>query len=179
MSEVHGAGVFVDAFAKASAEVPDARLVMLGDGADRDAMQRRADALVPGWVEFRGQVPGEDVAELLRAASAGLASVRPGSSYEFAHATKVFAATGCGAPVIYAGPGPCADLVREGRLGWAVAWDVDAVSAAMVEVLRAPRHDADRARTAAWTRQHASLTAVAARGAAVVLGLVGASAPRV
>ncbi len=169
MSEVHGAGVFVDAFASAAAQVPDARLVVLGDGADRPAMQQRAEQLAPGRVDFRGQVPGEEVARWLRCASAGLASVRPGSSYEFAYATKAFAVTGCGAPVLYAGPGPCADLVREGRLGWAVPWDVDAVAAAMVAALRAPRDEGRRAATAAWTRANASLTAVAARAAEQVL----------
>lgn len=169
MSEVHGARVFVEAFAKAAAEVPTARLLVLGDGAERPALQARADELVPGRATFLGQVPGEEVARHLRSARASLASVRPGGSYEFAFATKVFASTGCGTPVIYAGPGPCADLVRSGDLGWAVPWDVDAVAAAMVQALTAVPAPGDRARIAAWTREHASLDAVAARGAEQVL----------
>jgi len=166
MSEVHGAAVFVDAFAAVAADHPDARVVFLGDGTERPALTERAERLAPGRVSFRGQVPGEEVARWLRTAWAGLAAM---PHYEVAYATKMFAATACGAPVVYAGPGPCVQLVRDGELGWAVPWDVADVAAAMRQALAAAPTPSQRARIAAWTREHASLAATAARGAEEVL----------
>ncbi|NAZ81567.1 glycosyltransferase [Kineococcus sp. R8] len=174
MSEVHGAGLFVEAFARVAAAHPRARLVMFGGGVDREAMRARADALVPGRVTFPGPVPAAEVAAAFRRARAGLASLRPGGGYEFALVTKVFAATACGAPVVYAGPGPCAGLVRRHGLGWAVEHTAEAVAGAMAQALAAAPAPAERRRLAAWTRADASLTGVADRAAAAVLGVAGA-----
>jgi glycosyltransferase involved in cell wall biosynthesis len=171
MSEVHGASVFVEAFARVAARVPSARLVVLGGGTEHDAMRSRAEQLVPGRVTFAGTVPGDEAAHCLSTAWAGLASVRPGTGYGFAYATKVFAAGACGTPVVYAGVGPCAALVAEHALGWAVPWDVDAVAAAMAQALQAPPSAAERDRIAAWTRAEASLEAVAARASSAVLAV--------
>ena len=177
MSEVHGAGLFVEAFARVAARHPRARLVMFGGGVDREAMRARAEALVPGRVSFPGPVPAAEVAAAFRRARAGLASLRPGGGYEFALVTKVFAATACGAPVVYAGPGPCAGLVRRHQLGWAVDFTPDAVAGAMDEALVAAPEPARRRRLAAWTRAEASLTGVADRAAAAVLGVAGRNTP--
>lgn len=169
MSELHGAEVFVRALALVADELPELRLLMLGGGTSRPGLERLADELVPGRVEFGGLVAPEVVAEELTAAVAGLASLRPGTGYVFATAVKTFAATGCGAPVIYSGAGPAGGTVAENRLGWAVAWEPAAVAEAIRAAARAPRDPDERVRRAAWTHKHMSLTAVAARAVPVVL----------
>ncbi|NAZ88052.1 glycosyltransferase [Kineococcus indalonis] len=170
MSEVHGAGVFLDAFARVAERRPRARLVMYGGGVEREELLRRAAALPPGRVELPGTVPAAEVAAALRRARAGLASLRPGG-YAFAVVTKTFAATACGTPVVYAGPGPCADLVRRHDLGWAVPHEAGAVAVALEEALGAAPDPARRRRLAGWTRREASLPAVGARAARAVLGV--------
>lgn len=169
MSEVHGAGVFVEAFARVADRFPTARLLMHGQGTDVAALRRRAEELVPGRVELTGLLPVDDVARSLGRARAALASVRPGAGYDLAVATKAFAATACGTPVLYAGAGPGARLVRENDLGWAVAWEVGAVAEAMGRALAAPPSPGRREALARWTRTSMSAEAVAAVAAGTVL----------
>jgi glycosyltransferase involved in cell wall biosynthesis len=172
MSEIQGAEVFVRAFARVAGQRPDSRLVMLGDGAQRSVLEQLAEELAPGRVDFLGQVPGEEVAERMRRARAGLASLHPGRGYDFAFPTKMFVATGCGTPVIYAGPGPGRMMVDEHDLGWAVDWDVEQVAGAMWAALGQPPSRARREQLAHWTLERASQRQVASLAAERVAAAV-------
>lgn len=169
MSEVHGAAVFVEAFGLVRAEHPQARLVMFGQGTDLALMRRRADELALGAVEFPGVVPGAVVAAAFSGAVAGLASLRPGAGYDIAFPTKMFAATACGAPVVYAGGGPGRTMVEEHGLGWGCDWEPQAVAEGMRSALAAPPTPQRRAGLAAWTEENASQRSVAGRAADAVL----------
>ncbi|MBX3193989.1 MAG: glycosyltransferase [Microbacteriaceae bacterium] len=168
MSEIQGAGVFIDALARIVPEHPEVRLHMFGQGVERDAIAARAEELVPGAVLFHDPVPGAELAPWLRGAAAALASVRPGRGYDFAFATKAFVALACGTPVVYAGVGPVGPLIAENRLGWVAEWDEEAVAAALREALRTTASAADRARRRAWATAHYSLHSVADRAAEIV-----------
>ena len=168
MSEIQGASVFVDAMPHVLDKLPDARLVLVGQGSETDDLRRRAASLPAGAVELTGVLPGAETARRLRSATVGLASSRPGHGYEVAFATKMFASTASGTPVVYAGVGPCVQIVRDHDLGRAVEWTPEAVAAAMVEALTAPPAEAERTRVAQWTRQTYSLREVGRRGAEVV-----------
>ncbi|TNM68758.1 glycosyltransferase family 4 protein [Streptomyces sp. NP160] len=169
MSEVQGAGVLVDALARVLPEHPGSRAVFYGGGVQAAALAERARDLAPGLIAFPGLVAPSVIARATATARAGLASQRPDTAYAFAFLVKPLAATACGAPVVYAGAGPFAQLVGEHRLGWAVPWDVDAVAAALREALERPAPTAqERARLVAWTREHHSLRSVARRAAAAV-----------
>jgi glycosyltransferase involved in cell wall biosynthesis len=172
MSEVHGAEVFVRAFAVVSAELPRAHLVMLGQGTERDTLQRIADDLVPGRVTFEGLVGADRVAQAMGSAWVGLASVRPGRGNDFSFPTKMFVSTACGTPVIYSGVGPGRDVVVDHDLGWATDWQVDEVAAAMRAALAQAPDPGRRARVAEWTREHASQSSVSAKAADAVLAAV-------
>ncbi len=53
-SEWHGAGIFVEAFAQVLQQHPDARLVFIGNGAERESLRARAESLgIAQSVEFR------------------------------------------------------------------------------------------------------------------------------
>lgn len=169
MSEIHGAEVFVRAFAQVAGEHPQARLVMLGQGTERATLEDLARTLAPGRVTFEGLVGADRVAQALGSAQVGLASVRPGRGYDFSFPTKMFVSTACGSPVIYAGVGPGAQLVQEHQLGWAAPWDVAAVAAAMRQALAEPVTAARRAQLAEWTAAHASQESVSRRAVTAAL----------
>lgn len=178
MSEIQGAGVFLDAFARIAAERADVRLVFLGGGTELDELQRRARESGFGVrIEFLGSKPGPEAAAWLRGAVASLASIRPERGYDFAFATKTFASISTGTPVVYAGVGPAGALVREHALGWTTEWAPPAVAEAMLAALQgagAARSEAERARLSHWVRDNYSLTAVAATAVRAVEGVLPA-----
>ena len=168
MSEIHGAEVFVRAFAAIADEFPDSTLVMYGQGAEEQHLRALATSLAPGRVQFGGMVGGAELAQAFSTARAGLASLHPRVGYDYAFPTKMFAATACGAPVVYAGPGPGRAMVTEHGLGWACDWDVEQTSRALRSALAADVTPAERERLAAWTLENASQRAVAATAAEAV-----------
>jgi glycosyltransferase involved in cell wall biosynthesis len=168
MSEIHGADVFIRAFARISAAHPEARLLMIGQGVDVPMLKDLANKLAPGRVEFRTPQPAETLSAEFATAAAALASVKPGVGYDFAFATKALAGLSAGAPVIYAGVGPMGTLIRDNDLGWAVDWEADAVAEAMDKALTNPPAQALRARLSEWVRDHHSLRSVAAKSVEVI-----------
>ena len=170
-SEWQGAEVFAEAMREVVAAEPGARLVFLGQGSSWPALQRLRDELPAGAIELRPLVPPQEAAAWLRGAAAALVSVRPGVGYDFAYPTKVIAALATGVPVIFAGPGPAADDVREHGLGEAVAHDPAPVATAMLSAVRRAGGSsaAEREQRITWVRERRSLTATGAAAAAVVL----------
>ncbi|MEW1958967.1 glycosyltransferase family 4 protein [Kineococcus sp. NPDC059986] len=168
MSEWQGAEVFVRGFARFVADHPGATLTMVGGGVDVPRLRELART-VPG-VQLPGTVPPERAAELLAGADVALASLVPASGYDLMSPTKIFAATACGTPVLFAGVGSGATLVREHDLGWAVAHDPAAVAAALSEV-RTPSPE-QRERLRSWALAHGSLAAAADRAADAVTDLL-------
>lgn len=166
MSEVHGASIFVDAFAKVGKKHPEARLKMFGSGVEVDELKRRARAS-GSEVEFSGTVDAMELSRWIRGARASLASVRPQRGYDFAFATKALASLSCGVPVIYSGVGPLGSLITENSLGWATDWDVEKVAEAMLRALESSPSDPDP-RLSAWVESHFSLNAVADRAVTAI-----------
>ncbi|MEV7647999.1 glycosyltransferase [Arthrobacter sp. NPDC089319] len=167
MSEIQGAGVFVDGFLKILDRYPDARLLMYGGGVELEELRRRA-APAGERIRFMGTADGGTIARALRTATAGLASVRPARGYDFAFATKAFVSLSCGAPVVYAGVGPLRQLVAEHRLGQSVDWDAGQTAEAMAQALEHPVDDAERRRLSDWVERNYSLRSVGNRAAAAI-----------
>lgn len=174
-SEWQGADVFVRAMPRVLAAVPGARLVFVGQGSEWAHLRALAAELAPGAVELHGAVPPAEIARRLRGATGAAVSIVPGQGYDFAYPTKVLAALACGVPVVYAGAGPATQDIATHHLGWAVAYDVDAVARAMIAALTAPREDGEVARRAAWVREHRSIERTG-RDAAAVVATVGREA---
>ncbi|PRY12585.1 glycosyltransferase family 4 protein [Kineococcus rhizosphaerae] len=166
MSEWQGAEVLVRGFELFARQHPDARLTMVGGGVDVARLRALA---VPG-VDLPGTVAPERAAALLAGADVALASLVPGTGYDLMSPTKIFAATACGTPVLFAGVGSGADVVREHGLGWVVDHDTRAVADALglVTTPTPQRRDALRQ----WALAHGSLAAAAERAADAVLEAV-------
>ena len=167
-SEWHGADIFVSAFAPLVARHPGARLLFVGNGAERPALERlAADLGVSASLEFRDPVPPAELAGILGAATASLASLKPGVGYDYAFATKVYSSLAVGCPVVFTGAGPSGPFIAaastEVSAGSAVAYDAVAVGAAMEALTQAPPDDEQRRALSGWTRAHHSLRAVAER----------------
>jgi glycosyltransferase involved in cell wall biosynthesis len=172
-SEVHGATIFLDAFADVLAEVPGSALVFVGQGSERAELESRASTLPEGSVHFEARLPPRVVAEWIRGASATVASVKP-EGYHRAFPTKMYASAACGVPVIYAGIGPGREFAGVAGLGVAVEYSTSAVSRAMIDALAEPATASQRGTIAAWALENVSLSAVAQRAVAVVEGVVSA-----
>lgn len=166
MSEVHGAGVFVDAFERVTSRHPEVELRVFGAGVEADDFLKRARTS-RDRVKFSGIVTADELAPWIRGAVAGLASVRPDRGYDFAFATKALASLACGTPVIYSGVGPLATSIDEHALGWAVDWESRAVEEAMLAALESDRGAPDN-RLSEWVESNHSLRAIAAKGATAI-----------
>lgn len=172
MSEWQGADVFVRAMPNVLGQFPDAHLRFFGQGSAEQQLRALATELAPDHIEFGGVIPPAQTAKWLRGAAAALVSIVPGQGYDFARPTKTYAAAACGTPVVFAGAGSGAAVVRDNRLGEATEYTIDAVSAAMIRALEAQADGsaaAGRTHRAAWVGANASLSAVGAAAASAVL----------
>jgi glycosyltransferase involved in cell wall biosynthesis len=130
--------------------VPDARLVLVGDGPERSALERRA-APLGDRVTFLGALPREDALRQLAGARAALLS----SAWEnLPHAAVE--ALSVGTPVVATAVGGVPEVVHDGENGLLVpADDADALSAAMRRLL-----DDDALRDALAARARPSVAAI-------------------
>lgn len=165
-SEWQGAEVFVRAAARLrDAEVP-LRLVFLGQGTAVPGLRTLAEEL-DAPVEFHATVPPERAAAWLRGAVVSLASIQPGAGYDFAYPTKMFAAWGCGVPVVYSGPGPARETLHEHPiLGIGTAHEDEAVAEALRAIVQAEAGRFDSDVISKWAVEHVSLSGIAAKAVA-------------
>ena len=174
-SSWHGADIFIRALPIAREQVPGLELVYLGHGSQWSEIQELAAREAPGAVHFHPIVPPEQAAAWLRASRGAIVSLKPGQNYDLAFPTKLYAATGCGVPVVFAGVGPALDAVAGGDLGLAVDYDVLAVAQAMIDLATAETGRWDGDRLAGWAREHVSIAMKGAQAAALVAGWAGPS----
>jgi glycosyltransferase involved in cell wall biosynthesis len=157
----------MEAFQRVRETIPAARLVFVGQGAERDELEAAAKRFPEDAVTFVSRVPPEEAAHWIRGARATLASVKPGA-YTIGFPTKIFASIACGIPVIYAGEGIGRDFSIENDIGWAVDYSAPDVADAMISALGGEFLEAHGSRLAALARDEISLTAVASRASDVV-----------
>lgn len=110
---VHGLEVVLDAAALLT-DVP-VRFVLVGDGSEKTSLRQQAAARGLEKVEFREPVDPEEVARMLRGATAGLATVREGDVYRTIRSAKMLPTMATARPVLYSGDDEGARLV--GQLG--------------------------------------------------------------
>lgn len=179
-SERHGASVFSEALGLVLDERPNAaRIDFYGTGSDHqqilDALpQRHAGALA-----FHAPVAPDEIARVMSGALAGLASVKPGLGYDYAFATKTLALLATGCPVVYAGPGPAAEVIRAAgstvRAGHTVTFSAASVAHAMLDLIDQPLRLDERLALSRWTHRHHGEVAQADRVAQLVNGALSRS----
>ena len=166
VAEWHGAEVFVRAMKVVQRKFPAARLRFIGGGSEKDRLGDLATKLRLRNVDFMDPMPAEELAAWLRVATASLASVRPGTAYEFAFPTKLYGSTVAGAPLIFAGGGPAVEFVQtevEGApLGEACDFSPEAVAEAMLHAIEFPSSAERREAVSQWGYRNVGLGGVAA-----------------
>jgi len=176
-SEWHGAGIFVEAMPEVLRRHPGTRLEYYGNGEQREAMQARARELgVAESVEFYAPIPPAALSPILASATASVASLTPVPANDYALATKVYSSLAAGCPVIYAGPGPTVEFLRDADhplAGVAVDYDIAQVVEAMDEAARSPLPPSARTDLAAWSAGRFSLNAIAQQVVAESAAIAG------
>ena len=181
-SEWHGAGIFVEAFARLRAEQPDLRLLFVGNGADRPALERRCAELELDGVEFRDPIEAPRLNTLLTNAVLSLASLKPGQGYDYAFTTKIYSSLAAGCPVVFTGTGPTTAFIdetsREHPVGSAVDYHLDAVVEALRTAIANPLDAQNRRSLSEWAHAQFSIERAADIVVETSTGIVAARRAR-
>ena len=116
----HGLAQSLDTVVAAAELVPDVTVALVGAGSDKARIQALAESRGATNVRFLLPVAQDQVAPLYALATAGLATLRRSALMAGARPAKALAVMGCGKPVIYAGAGEGAELVRAADAGLTV-----------------------------------------------------------
>ncbi|SIT08898.1 Glycosyltransferase involved in cell wall bisynthesis [Roseivivax lentus] len=113
----HGMPLLIDAFALLRASVPDARLLIVGDGPERADIERRlAAAGCADAAEITGLVPAAEVPAHLARMDAGCAPYGESEAFYFSP-LKVYEYMAAGVPVVVTRVGHLPGIVSEGLTG--------------------------------------------------------------
>jgi glycosyltransferase involved in cell wall biosynthesis len=154
--------LLLDAHARVRAAVPNAQLVIAGNGGCRRGLEQRARSLgLAGAVHFLGA--RADVDNVLRAADVGaLSSDREGSPL------LVFECMANGTPLVATAVGGVPDVVEHGRTGLLVPRrDPDALANGLISLLTDPGRRAAMAAAGREALSRYTIDATAARFAAL------------
>ncbi len=118
--EKKGAHLLIEAFARLANAVPEAQLVLAGDGPQRAQLQ--AQAAGRRNVRFLGAIPHEEVlAQMHRARVFCLPSVTAANGDAEGLPLVVLEAQACGVPVVTSARGGATEGMLDGRTGYAFA----------------------------------------------------------
>jgi glycosyltransferase involved in cell wall biosynthesis len=149
----HGTDVLLDAFARMKEHVPGARLLIVGEGPQGDALRARVASLDIGKdVIFTGKVTHDEMPELLAAMDVAVAPYVHVPDFYFSP-LKLYEYMASGLAVVASDAGDIAALVRDGQSGLVCPpGDVAALCGALLRLA----HDAGlRARLGAAARVEA------------------------
>lgn len=156
LAHVKGLDVLLQAWSHVRATLPDARLALVGEGEEREALERQARELghADSVVFYGGST---DVAPLLRAADAFVLCSRTEGL-----PVSLLEAMATGLPVVATAVGGMAQLLEDGVTGRLVpVEDAPALGRGLVEVLSSPAVGAWGEKARQHVAEHYSLDAVA------------------
>ena len=136
----HDVSTLLDGFAQVFLAHPDARLVLVGDGAARQTMMQRAAELgLADAARFTGLVPHDQVPRLLAAADVAVVPYPPMETDLWLSPLKLFEYMASGMAIIASAVGQLTEVVQDGRNGLLVPpGDVPAMAAALQRLIVDP-----------------------------------------
>jgi glycosyltransferase involved in cell wall biosynthesis len=133
----NGLDLALDAAGILAASRPEVRLVFLGDGKEKNALQKEAQSLGLVNVLFLPPAPKNEMAESLAGADACLAILKPLEEYKTTYPNKVFDYMAAGRPVVLAIDGVIREVVEAAECGiFALPGDPAALAVAIGELVQ-------------------------------------------
>lgn len=134
-------GVALDAARSLTVENPKVRIVFLGDGKEKPALQEQAKNMELVNVLFLPPIPKTEIPAALAGADACLAILKAIDEYKTTYPNKVFDYMAAGRPVVLAIDGVIRDVVEAAGGGiFACPGDPAALAAAIQTLARNPEH---------------------------------------
>jgi glycosyltransferase involved in cell wall biosynthesis len=133
----HNIGTVLDAARLMAPAHPDIRFVIIGDGAERDALVRRAREEGLHNVTFTGLVPRSEIPDYLAASDISLVTLKPSDLFKTVLPSKMFESMAAVRPIVLAVDGEAKRLLERAGAGVAVAPGDAAALAAALERLAA------------------------------------------
>ncbi len=157
---VHGLDVVLDAAAGLRDRA--VTIVLVGGGSEKARLQRRATELGLDNVRFHEPVAPHRVADYLRSADVGLATVRAGDLYRSVRSAKMFPVMASAIPIVYSGDDEGSAIVERVGAGRVTPpGDAVALAGAIEELLADPAEaDACGRRGRDHVEAHASWEAI-------------------
>src|SRR5688572_17486018 len=136
----HGLTTLIDSFAKAVDEIPEARLLIVGEGPDKEQLDRAIGARnLESRVHFTGAVPPESVPELLASMDVAVAPYPLLSNFYFSP-LKLYEYMAAGLPIVASRIGQVEEVIQHGETGMLVPpGDAVAMAQCLIELHRHPK----------------------------------------
>jgi colanic acid biosynthesis glycosyl transferase WcaI len=125
--------------AKLLSDRAEIHFLFVGDGSARPALETLAEELQLSSITFRDPVPPEQLPPYFSIAECGLASLLDLPIHRGARPSKIFPVLASGKPLIFAGKGETAELLRQARAGIVVPpGDSRALADAVLQIVENP-----------------------------------------
>jgi glycosyltransferase involved in cell wall biosynthesis len=134
----HGVDLLLDAFALVLRELPEAKLLMVGDGDDRAALMNKAQQLgMQHAIHWTGRVPPEAARRWFTLATCSVDPVSDTPAMRGRSPLKIVESLAAGVPVVTGDVGDRREMLANGEAGVLVqAGDADALAQGLLAVLR-------------------------------------------
>jgi glycosyltransferase involved in cell wall biosynthesis len=135
----HGLPILIDAFARFQRNYPQARLLLVGDGKERDRLsQEIATRKLESAVDFTGAVSPQTVPHWLAQMDVAVAPYPPSEDFYFSP-LKVYEYMAAGLPVVASNIGQISQIIDDGVNGLLVPpGDATALADALEQLWRSP-----------------------------------------
>ncbi len=135
----HGLPILIDAFARFQRTYPQTRLLIVGDGKERDRLsQEIAARKLESAVHLTGAVPPESVSHWLAQMDVAVAPYPPSKDFYFSP-LKVYEYMAAGLPVVASNIGQISEIIDDGVNGLLVPpGDATALADALEQLWRSP-----------------------------------------
>ncbi len=139
LGQAHGLSTLLEAARSIASQEPALRLVLIGEGADKENLRARAAGHSSRNVRFIPQQPWSQIPKFIRRSALCVALLKPGEVFRTALPTKVLEYLACGKPVVLAADGHARRVLEESGGGQAVEpGNAQQLAQAILSLIRNP-----------------------------------------